>query len=148
VPEDPDPSSAADNARPASFVELPAASPARGDYRAGHCPPAVVAAGRAVSGLTWLYVTDRLILGKETRAVTILHHLFSFNGRITDRIHLLISSVGWMFAIYLFAELFGTLSTVLMSIVGAAYHPDDAQRGVPQAPGAEPAYLHRQRIGD
>jgi ABC-type multidrug transport system fused ATPase/permease subunit len=99
-------------------------------------------------GLTWLYVTDRLILGKETQPVTILHHLFSFNGRITDRIHLLVSSVAWMFGIYLIAELFGTLSTVLMSIVAqrftltmrnAVYHKLQTQ---------SLAYLHRQRIGD
>src|SRR3954454_14145856 len=99
-------------------------------------------------GLTWLYVTDRLILNKDTRAVTILNYLFSFNGHLTDKIHLLISSVGWMFGVYLVAELFGTLSTVLMSIVAqrftlmmrnAVYHKLQSQ---------SLAYMHRQRIGD
>src|SRR5947207_2727747 len=57
-------------------------------------------------GLTWMYVTDELILGKPTRAASLLGRLYSFDGRITDHIHLLFSAICWMFAVYLIAESF------------------------------------------
>src|SRR3954452_318484 len=62
-------------------------------------------------GLTWMYVTDRLVLGTGTRSGAILGWIFSFNGHITGKIHLLFSAVACMFAVYVFAETFGTLST-------------------------------------
>src|SRR4051794_20303529 len=61
-------------------------------------------------GLTWMYVTDGLILDKPTRATQILHTFFSFNGHVTGKFALLLSSVSWMLGVYLFAETFGTLS--------------------------------------
>ncbi len=72
-------------------------------------------------GLVWMYVTDDLILKKPTTSVELLGRLFSFNGRILGEIHLLISSIVWMFAVYLFAEVFGTLSTYLMSVVAQKF---------------------------
>ena len=60
-------------------------------------------------GLTWMYVTDHLILLHDTRASLMLDRLFSFNGRLTGNIRLLFSSITWMFAVYLFYHLCGTL---------------------------------------
>src|SRR3954466_12121608 len=54
-------------------------------------------------GLTWMYVTDTLIVGHPTRWSNLLGNLFSFNGRITGNLHLLYSAVLWMFAVYLFS---------------------------------------------
>jgi ABC-type multidrug transport system fused ATPase/permease subunit len=99
-------------------------------------------------GLTWLYVTDSLILDHNTRPVEILHHLFSFNGHVTGKIHLLISSVSCMFAIYLMGELFGTLSTVLMSIAAQRFTLLVRNDVYHKLQSQSLAYLHRQRIGD
>src|SRR3954451_23447828 len=99
-------------------------------------------------GLTWMYVTDELILHKPTRFSDWLGMLFSFNGRITTPIHLLFSSLGWMFAIYLIAESFGTLSTYLMSVVAQKFTLDIRNRVYHKLQCQSLAYLQRQRVGD
>ena len=99
-------------------------------------------------GLTWLYVTDYLILDRHTRPVEILNHLFSFNDHISGKIQLLISSVSWMFGIYLTGELFGTLSTVLMSIAAQRFTLLVRNDVYHKLQSQSLAYLHRQRIGD
>jgi hypothetical protein len=38
-------------------------------------------------GLTWMYVTDELILRQPTRATRILHTLFSLGGHLSNRFH-------------------------------------------------------------
>src|SRR4051812_27853427 len=64
-------------------------------------------------GVTWMYVTDQLILHNPSRLVAMLHWMFSFNGAVTSTTQLLVSAVLWMFVVYLCAELFGTLSTYM-----------------------------------
>src|SRR5438552_448373 len=99
-------------------------------------------------GLTWMYVTDRLILQHDTRATSILGVLFSFDGAITDRLHLLFSSVAWMLVIYVFAESFETLSTYLMSIVAQKFTLLLRNRVYDKLQTQSLGYLQRQRLGD
>src|SRR5438876_165796 len=57
-------------------------------------------------GMTWMYVTDQLILNDHTKAVAILHRLFSFDGLLTGKIHLLFSAICWMFVVYFLLRIF------------------------------------------
>src|SRR5438045_9417309 len=50
-------------------------------------------------GLTWMYVTDQLLLQDHAKAASLLGRIFSFNGRITGRIHLLFSAACVMFVV-------------------------------------------------
>ena len=72
-------------------------------------------------GLAWMYVTDALIIGKPTRSSYLLGKLFSFDGLITGKIHLLFSTTLWMMAVYLLAESCGTISAYLMNIVAQRF---------------------------
>jgi ABC-type multidrug transport system fused ATPase/permease subunit len=99
-------------------------------------------------GLTWMYVTDRLILDNPTRATSILHELFSFHGHLTNKFHLLFSAVGWMLLIYLFAETFETLSSYVMNIVAQKFTLVLRNQVYHKLQGQSLGYLQRQRIGD
>jgi ATP-binding cassette subfamily B protein len=104
--------------------------------------------GDLFPGLTWMYVTDHLILGSDTTATALLGRLFSFNGHITGKIHLLFSAVACMFAVYLMAESFGTLSTYLMSVVAQRFTLMMRNRVYDKLQSQSLAYLQRQRLGD
>src|SRR5205085_664873 len=99
-------------------------------------------------GLTWMYVTDQLILRQPTRATNILHTLFSFNGHLSNRFHLLFSSIAWMFVIYLFAEVFETLSSYVMNIVAQKFTLRLRNDVYHKLQSQSLGYLQRQRIGD
>ena len=99
-------------------------------------------------GLSWMYVTDELILVRSTRASSFLGRLFSFNGLITNKIHLLFSTVTWMFAVYLIAESFGTLSAYLMNIVAQKFTLTMRNQVYHKLQCQSLAYLQRQRVGD
>src|SRR6476646_2561076 len=57
--------------------------------------------------ITWQYITDDVVLHKDTRPW--MTTWFSFNGRITGQFTLLAAATCWMFAIYLVGETLGTL---------------------------------------
>jgi ABC-type multidrug transport system fused ATPase/permease subunit len=95
-----------------------------------------------------MYVTDKLILHNDSKMVTWLHWIFSFNGALADPKRLLVSSVLWMFAIYLCAEVFGTLSTYLMSMVAQKFTLDVRNRVYHKLQCQSLAYLQRQKLGD
>jgi ABC-type multidrug transport system fused ATPase/permease subunit len=99
-------------------------------------------------GLVWMYVTDELLVQRATRATFWLGKIFSFNGRIVDPIHLLISSIVWMFAVYLFAEVFGTFSSYLMSVVAQKFTLTVRNQVYHKLQCQSLAYLQRQRLGD
>jgi ABC-type multidrug transport system fused ATPase/permease subunit len=104
--------------------------------------------GDLFPAMTWMYVVDHLIMQHPTKSTRALGFFFSFHNHIQKPLYLLLSSVIWMFAVYLLAEALGTLSTFLMSIVAQkftlmmrnlVYHKLQCQ---------SLAYLQRQRIGD
>src|SRR3954470_8680941 len=67
----------------------------------------------------WRYVTDDVVL--KTPSSPLLHQAFSFGGRISNPYALLLSSVCWLFAVYLIGELFGTLDTWLLNRVAQKF---------------------------
>jgi ABC-type multidrug transport system fused ATPase/permease subunit len=99
-------------------------------------------------GLAWMYVTDELILGRATRSSSLLGVLFSFHGLITGKLHLLFSAITWMFAIYLFAEAFGTISAYLMNVVAQKFTFTVRNQVYHKLQSQSLAYLQRQRLGD
>ena len=101
-----------------------------------------------VPGLAWMYVTDELILVHSTRSSSWLGQLFSLHGLITGKIHLLFSAITWMFAIYLFSELFGTFSSYLMNVVAQKFTLTVRNEVYHKLQCQSLAYLQRQRLGD
>ena len=99
-------------------------------------------------GLAWMYVTDELILVHSTRSSSWLGQLFSLHGLITGKIHLLFSAITWMFAIYLFSELFGTFSSYLMNVVAQKFTLTVRNEVYHKLQCQSLAYLQRQRLGD
>jgi ABC-type multidrug transport system fused ATPase/permease subunit len=77
-----------------------------------------------------------------------LGRIFSFNGLLTAKLPLLFSAITWMFAIYLFSELFGTLSTYLMSVVAQRFTFSVRNDVYHKLQSQSLGYLHRQRVGD
>jgi ABC-type multidrug transport system fused ATPase/permease subunit len=104
--------------------------------------------GDLFPAMTWMYVVDHLISQRPTHATQLLGYFFSFHGVIQNRIPLLISAVCWMFVIYLFAEVLGTLSTFLMSVVAQKFTVTMRNLVYHKLQCQSLAYLQRQRIGD
>src|SRR5436190_16868451 len=63
--------------------------------------------------LAWGFITDDIVL--RIPRTPWLHKWFSFNGRITDRFHLLLSATSWMFVLYLIGEFFETLEQWILN---------------------------------
>ena len=107
-------------------------------------------------GLTWMYVTDELIITHKTAEPSwfirslrsCFGEMFSLHGLITGRLHLLFSAVTWMFAIYLLSEVFGTLSAYLMNIVAQKFMLTVRNEVYHKLQCQSLAYLQRQRLGD
>jgi ABC-type multidrug transport system fused ATPase/permease subunit len=99
-------------------------------------------------GLTWMYVTDKLVLGNDTKSTAWLHTLFSFDGRVSNKFHLLYSALTWMFLIYLFAETFETLSNFVMNVVAQRFTLKLRNQVYQKLQSQSLGYLHRQRVGD
>ena len=98
--------------------------------------------------LVWKYVADDLVLGGRSRPTPILPYLFSFNGLISDRVHLLLSAMGWLLVVYLVGEVFGTLSNNLMNRVAQKFILFFRNRVYRKLQSQSLGYLQRQRIGD
>ncbi len=98
--------------------------------------------------MVWMYVTDKLILDRPTQSSALLHTLFSFNGAINLPLRLLFSSLGWMFVVYIFGEVMGTLSTYLMSVVAQKFTLHIRNLVYHKLQCQSLAYLQRQRVGD
>jgi len=94
----------------------------------------------------WGFIADDLVLGKH--AWPRLDAWFSLAGHLHGKFPLLISSVTWMFAVYLLGEVTGTLETWLLSRVAQHFILGfrNVVYGKLQSQGL--AYLQRQRTGD
>jgi ABC-type multidrug transport system fused ATPase/permease subunit len=104
--------------------------------------------GELFPGLTWMYVTDALIMGRESNATRWMGKLVSFDGVIAGKMHLLLSAILWMLAVYVFAETFSTLSTYFMSIVAQRFTRSVRNRVYDKLQSQSLGYLQRQRLGD
>src|SRR5690349_19458256 len=63
--------------------------------------------------MAWGFITDDIVL-KNPRSPW-MGKWFSFNGRLHDRLHLLLSATTWMFVIYLIGEFFETLEQWILN---------------------------------
>jgi ATP-binding cassette subfamily B protein len=104
--------------------------------------------GELFPAMIWMYVADYLIRQAHTGWSDAMHLLVSFDGRLIGWKSLLISALGWLMAVYLMAEVFGTVSSNLMQRVAQktilvlrnhVYHKLQTQ---------SLSYLQRQRTGD
>lgn len=96
----------------------------------------------------WMYVTDALIIKRPSHTTEILATLFSFGGRISTWQGLLVSSLGWLFGVYLAGEALGTLSTNIMNRVAQRFILVFRNRVYGKLQGQSLGYLQRQRTGD
>ncbi len=94
----------------------------------------------------WRYVTDDIVLNQPSSPT--LHKLFSFNDHISGRYALLISSVTWMFAVYVFGELFGTLDTWMLNRVAQKFILNLRSNVYRKLQSQSLSYLQNQRTGD
>ena len=104
--------------------------------------------GELFPALVWKYVTDDLILGARGGPTPVLPNWFSLGGRLHDKIHLLISSLVWLFVLYECGEVFGTLSTNVMNRVAQKFILGFRNRVYHKLQGQSLGYLQRQRLGD
>jgi ABC-type multidrug transport system fused ATPase/permease subunit len=96
----------------------------------------------------WMYVVDYLVREAPTRSSELVHELFSFHGQITQKHHLLISSLVWLFGVYAIGEAFGTISNNLMNRVAQKFILEFRNRVYHKLQSQSLAYLQRQRTGD
>jgi len=96
--------------------------------------------------MVWRYVTDDIALEKKTSPW--LHYWFSFDGRITNRVTLLISAVTWLFVVYLIGEIFETLESWLLNRVAQRFIKGFRNRVYHKLQSQSLGYLQQQRTGD
>jgi ATP-binding cassette subfamily B protein len=104
--------------------------------------------GELFPALVWKYVTDDLILRGHSRPTPVLTTLFSLNGRLANPLHLLASSLVWLFLIYESGEILGTLSTNVMNRVAQKFIFVFRNRVYHKLQSQSLGYLQRQRQGD
>lgn len=104
--------------------------------------------GELFPALVWKYVTDDLILRGHSHPTPVLPALFSFDGRIHGVLHLLGSSLIWLFFIYESGEVFGTLSTNVMNRVAQRFIFTLRNQVYDKLQSQSLGYLQRQRLGD
>lgn len=96
----------------------------------------------------WMYVVDGLILKRPTGSSVLISHLVSFGGMIEAPLKLLLSSLGWLFAVYCAGEAMGTLSTNLMNRIAQKFILGFRNRVYLKLQDQSLGYLQRQRLGD
>ncbi|MDB5358632.1 MAG: transporter ATP-binding protein [Phycisphaerales bacterium] len=104
--------------------------------------------GELFPALVWKYVTDDLILRGHSRPTPILGTLFSFGGRLVSPVHLLFSSLIWLFFVYETGEILGTASTNVMNRVAQKFIFVFRNRVYHKLQSQSLGYLQRQRQGD
>jgi ABC-type multidrug transport system fused ATPase/permease subunit len=102
--------------------------------------------GELFPAVVWRFVTDDIVIQKH--GVPWMHAWFSFNGRIQDRFALLLTSIGWMFFVYLMGEVLGTLETWMLNRIAQAFIFDFRNVVYQKLQSQSLSYLQRQRIGD
>ncbi len=96
--------------------------------------------------IVWRYVTDEVVL-QHGRSPW-LTAWFSFGGRLQGAPAMLVSSVGWLVAIYAVGELFATLNTWILSRVAQRFMLTFRNRVYRKLQSQSLSYLQRQRTGD
>jgi ABC-type multidrug transport system fused ATPase/permease subunit len=94
----------------------------------------------------WKFVTDDVVLGHHTSSF--LAAWFTFGGRITGRLAVLLASVGWLFLVYLLGEVMGTLETWILNRAAQDFIFGFRNVVYGKLQSQSLAYLQRQRTGD
>src|SRR5690242_10234700 len=94
----------------------------------------------------WKFVVDDIVINKKQSPI--LHPWFSFNDRITGRMALLVSSIVWLFVIYLIGEVLQTIQQNLMNRVAQKFIFNLRNRVYHKLQSQSLGYLQRQRTGD
>jgi ATP-binding cassette subfamily B protein len=102
--------------------------------------------GELFPAIVWRFVTDDIVLQHNTSPL--LRTWFSFNGHITNRLPLLISSVSWMFFVYLLAETMETIEGWLLQRVAQSFILGFRNDVYKKLQSQSLAYLQSQRTGD
>jgi ABC-type multidrug transport system fused ATPase/permease subunit len=95
----------------------------------------------------WKFVVDDIVLNKKNES-PILHQWFSLHDRISGRMSLLVSSIVWLFVIYLFGEILQTIQQNLMNRVAQRFIFNLRNRVYHKLQSQSLGYLQRQRTGD
>jgi ATP-binding cassette, subfamily B, bacterial len=103
--------------------------------------------GELFPAFIWQYVTDDLIL-KNISHPSGLGPLISFQHRISDPFHLLLSAVIWLFGVYLFSTAAGTLCTVILQRAAQRFVLVTRNLVYHKLQSQSLGYLQRQRTGD
>ena len=96
--------------------------------------------------MVWRYVTDDIVLEKQTSPF--MKSWFGFGGMISTRYGLLISSMVWLFFIYLFGEVLGTLESWLLNRVTQKFMLTFRNEVYRKLQSQSLGYLQRQKTGD
>ena len=97
--------------------------------------------------VVWRYVTDVVVLGNrhETPWLTAW---FGFAGRLHTPAQLLLSSVTWLFVVYVFGQALETLEGYILNRVAEVFILGFRNDVYAKLQGQSLAYLQRQRTGD
>ncbi len=105
--------------------------------------------GELFPAVVWGFVTDKVALQSKTPFfLPFVVPMMSLGGHITGRFPLLISSVVWLFLVYLAAETLGTLDTWILSRVAQEFILGFRNQVYRKLQGQSLAYLQSQRTGD
>lgn len=106
--------------------------------------------GELFPAFIWKYVTDLLLNNlQETRRLDrFVSLMVSLDGSIHGKGSLLISALGWMFAVFLLSTLAGTLCTVILQRVAQKFVLLIRNKMYDKLQTQSLGYLQRQRVGD
>ena len=102
--------------------------------------------GELFAAVVWAFVTDHIVL--HMHGSPILLKWFSYNGRIEKPFPLLLSSVSWLFIMYLIGEVLGTTETWMLNRIAQSFILDYRNLIYQKLQGQSLSYLQGQRIGD
>ncbi|MBV8781892.1 MAG: hypothetical protein JO353_10885, partial [Phycisphaerae bacterium] len=102
--------------------------------------------GELFPAVVWRFVTDDIVL--QRHGSTWLRAWFSFGGMIDGRFHLLLSSIAWLFAVYLLGEVLGTLETWMLNRIAQSFILEYRNIVYQKLQSQSLSYLQQQRIGD
>jgi len=98
--------------------------------------------------LVWKYVLDDLILTGRAPPTPWLSQIFSLAGHLAGWQSLLLSSLTWLFVVYVIGEALGTLSTNVMSRVAQRFIFELRNRVYKKLQSQSLGYLQQQKTGD
>ena len=96
--------------------------------------------------IVWKFVTDDVVL--QIHSSPWIYKWFTLGGAITNRFHLLMSAIIWLFLVYLTGEALGTLDTWILSRVAQKFVLVFRNRVYHKLQSQSLGYLQRQRTGD